>query len=52
MKHILKKINIAGAGKKSKPEVKPASLNPPIYGEINLAASYSYAETQGIKSFA
>jgi hypothetical protein len=45
MKHILKKINIAGAGKKSKPEVKPASLNPPIYGEINLAASYSYAET-------
>ena len=45
MKHILKKINIAGGGKKSKPEVRPASLNPPLYGEINLAASYSFAET-------
>ena len=50
MKHLLKKINIAGAGKKSKPQVKPAVLTPPDIGQWQISASYSYAETLDIIS--
>jgi hypothetical protein len=45
MKHLLKKISLAGGGKKSKPKPKPAILYPPQLGDMQLVASYSYAET-------
>lgn len=44
MKHLLKKLSIAGAGSKgSKP--KPPIYKPPIMGELQYGASHSYAET-------
>jgi len=43
MKHLLKKISFAG-GKKSKPKPKPATLKPPVVGDLKLAASYSYSQ--------
>ena len=43
MSHILKKIAIAGAGKKAKQ--KPPIYRPPIMGELQYGASFSYAET-------
>ena len=44
MSHILKKIAIAGGGKKP-PEPKPPVYKPPMLGELQYGASYSYAET-------
>ena len=43
MKHILKKISIAGGGGSKKP--KPPIYKPPVMGELQYGASYSYAET-------
>ena len=43
MSHILKKLQIAGAGRKQKP--KPPILNPPVMGGLQYGASFSYAET-------
>ena len=43
MNHILKKIGIAGGGKSQK--AKPPIYKPPIMGELQYGASYSYAET-------
>jgi len=43
MKHLLKKLSFSGGGK-SKPKPKPAQLTPPILGDIQLAASFSYIE--------
>lgn len=43
MKHLLKKINLAG-GKKKKPKAKPAILQPPEIGLLEISSSYSYAE--------
>ena len=44
MKHLLKKLSIAGAGSKGgKP--KPPILMPPVMGELQYGASHSYAET-------
>ena len=43
MKHLLKKISIAGAGK-NKDKPKPATLQPPQLGELQFVSSYSYAE--------
>jgi hypothetical protein len=43
MNHILKKLQIAGAKKQKKP--KPPVYKPPEMGELQYAASYSYAET-------
>jgi len=44
MKHLLKKLSIAGAGGKgSKP--KPPIYKPPVMGELQYGASHSYAET-------
>ena len=44
MSHILKRIAIAGGGKGSK-KPKPPTYKPPILGELQYGASYSYAET-------
>ena len=44
MKHLLKKISIAGAGGGSK-KPKPPVFKPPVMGELQYGASYSYAET-------
>jgi len=43
MNHILKKIGIAGGGKSQK--AKPPIYKPPVMGELQYGASYSYAET-------
>ena len=43
MKHLLKKISIAGGGGSKKP--KPPIYKPPVMGELQYGASYSYAET-------
>ena len=43
MKHLLKKISIAGGGRGRKP--KPPIYKPPVMGELQYGASYSYAET-------
>jgi hypothetical protein len=43
MKHLLKKLNLAGAGGR-KPAVKPAELNPPKIGIHQMAGSFSHAE--------
>jgi len=42
MKHLLKKINSRGGGKK--PKVTPAVLNPPKIGNFQFGASFSIAE--------
>jgi hypothetical protein len=44
MSHILKRIAIAGGGKGAK-KPKPPTYKPPILGELQYGASYSYAET-------
>ena len=44
MKHLLKKLSIAGAGKGSK-KPKPPVYKPPVMGELQYGASFSYAET-------
>ena len=44
MKHLLKKLSIAGAGKGSK-KPKPPIYKPPVMGELQYGASFSYAET-------
>ena len=43
MSHILKKLQIAGAGKKKKP--KPPVYKPPAMGQLQYGASFSYSET-------
>ena len=43
MNHVLKKMQVAGAGKKKKP--KPPTYKPPEMGELQYGASFSYAET-------
>jgi len=44
MRHLLKKLSIAGAGGKgSKP--KPPIYKPPVMGQLQYGASHSYAET-------
>ena len=43
MKHLLKKLSIAGGGGSKKP--KPPIYKPPVMGELQYGASYSYAET-------
>ena len=48
MNHILKKIGIAG-GKKNK-KAKPPIYKPPVMGELQYGASYSYAETLDLVS--
>ena len=49
MKHLLKKLSIAGAGGKgSKP--KPPIYKPPVMGELQYGASHSYAETLDLVS--
>ena len=51
MKHLLKKLSIAGAGKggaSNKP--KPPIYKPPIMGELQYGASHSYAETLDLLS--
>ena len=49
MKHLLKKLSIAGAGGKgNKP--KPPVYKPPIMGELQYGASHSYAETLDLLS--
>ena len=44
MKHILKKISIAGAGRGGN-QPKPPVYKPPILGELQYGASHSFAET-------
>jgi predicted phage tail protein len=44
MKHLLKKLNLAGAGGGGKPTVKPAELNPPQLGVHQMAGSFAHAE--------
>jgi len=44
MKHLLKKLSIAGGGK-SKKKPKPPIYKPPAMGELQYGSSYSYAET-------
>lgn len=44
MKHLLKKLNLAGAGGGGKPTVKPAELNPPQLGIHQMAGSFAHAE--------
>ena len=49
MKHLLKKLSIAGAGKSgNKP--KPPVFTPPVMGELQYGASHSYAETLDLVS--
>jgi len=49
MKHLLKKLSIAGAGGKGdKP--KPPIYKPPVMGELQYGASHSYAETLDLLS--
>ena len=49
MKHLLKKLSIAGAGGKgNKP--KPPIYKPPVMGELQYGASHSYAETLDLLS--
>tara|TARA_R100000995_G_scaffold78751_2_gene49530 strand:+ start:1980 stop:6641 length:4662 start_codon:yes stop_codon:yes gene_type:complete len=43
MKHLLKKLSIAGGGGSRKP--KPPIYKPPVMGELQYGASYSFAET-------
>lgn len=43
MKHLLKKLSIAGGGGSKKP--KPPIFKPPVMGELQYGASFSYAET-------
>ena len=43
MNHVLKKLQVAGAGKKNKP--KPPAYKPPEMGDLQYGASFSYAET-------
>jgi hypothetical protein len=43
MKHLLKKLSIAGGGSRKKP--KPPIYKPPVMGELQYGASFSYAET-------
>jgi len=43
MKHLLKKLSIAGGGGSKKP--KPPIYKPPVMGELQYGASFSYAET-------
>ena len=43
MNHVLKKLQIAGAGKKKKP--KPPIYKPPEMGQLQYGASFSYSET-------
>lgn len=44
MRHLLKKLSIAGAGKGGK-KPKPPIYKPPVMGELQYGASFSYAET-------
>lgn len=44
MKHLLKKLNLVGAGGGGKPTVKPAELNPPQLGIHQMAGSFAHAE--------
>jgi len=44
MKHILKKISIAGAGRGGN-DPKPPVYKPPVLGELQYGASHSFAET-------
>jgi len=48
MKHLLKKISIAGGGGSRKP--KPPIYKPPVMGELQYGASFSYAETLDLVS--
>jgi hypothetical protein len=49
MKHLLKKLSVAGAGGKAdKP--KPPIYKPPVMGELQYGASHSYAETLDLLS--
>ena len=50
MNHILKKIGIAGGGLFSTPKAKPPVYKPPVMGELQYGASYSYAETLDLVS--
>tara|TARA_R110000824_G_scaffold13784_2_gene59416 strand:- start:1455 stop:6290 length:4836 start_codon:yes stop_codon:yes gene_type:complete len=43
MSHILKKMQIAGGGKRRN-EPKPPIYKPPVMGELQYGASYSYSE--------
>ncbi len=43
MNHVLKKLQIAGAGKTKKP--KPPIYKPPEMGQLQYGASFSYSET-------
>ena len=49
MKHLLKKLSIAGAGGKGE-KPKPPVLKPPVMGELQYGASHSYAETLDLLS--
>lgn len=42
MKHLTKKLSLAGG--KSKPKPQPARLKPPKLGKYEIASSFSYAE--------
>ena len=48
MKHLLKKLSIAGGGGSKKP--KPPIYKPPVMGELQYGASFSYAETLDLVS--
>jgi hypothetical protein len=49
MKHLLKKLSVAGAGGKGK-KPKPPVYKPPVMGELQYGASHSYAETLDLLS--
>ena len=48
MNHILKRISIAGAKKADKP--KPPIYKPPVMGELQYGASFSYSEVLDLVS--
>ena len=50
MKHLLKKLSIAGAGLFSRDKPKPPIYKPPVMGELQYGASHSYAETLDLLS--
>ena len=49
MSHVLKKISIAGA-KKGGDKPKPPIFKPPVMGELQYGASFSYSETLDLVS--
>ena len=50
MKHLLKKLSVAGAGLFSSNKPKPPIYKPPVMGELQYGASHSYAETLDLLS--